>query len=130
MNLEKKKELAARTLNVSKERVVFNTQRLDEIKSAITKRDIKDLLAAKAIKIKEIKGRKRKSQRKTRRRAGSIRKKTIKKKRQYMILTRKLRRYLSYRKKKRLISKEDYQKIRKEIRASAFKNLSQLKEKY
>src|SRR3989338_9702094 len=117
MNLEKKKELAARTLNISKDRVVFNTQRLEEIKSAITKKDIKDLLAGRAIKIKEIKGRKRRSQRKTRRRAGSIRKKAIKKKRQYIILTRKLRRYLSHQKKKGLISKENYQRIRKEIRA-------------
>ena len=43
MNLQKKKELAARTLTIGKDRIMFNTSRLDEIKEAITKQDIKDL---------------------------------------------------------------------------------------
>ena len=43
MNLKKKKSLATRTLKVGKERIVFLKSRLDEIKEAITKQDIKDL---------------------------------------------------------------------------------------
>ena len=43
MNLSKKKALAARTLNVGKARILFNVQRLGEIKEAITKQDIRDL---------------------------------------------------------------------------------------
>ncbi len=129
MNLSKKKELAARTLSVGKDRIIFNIQRLDEIKEAITKQDIKDLFNSKAIIIKEISGRKANLKRRTRRRAGSIRKKPAKSKRSYVILTRKLRRYLLMLKKKSQITKEKFIKLRKEIRASAFQNLAQLKER-
>ena len=74
MNLEKKKMLAARTLGVGKARIIFNVARINEIKEAITKQDIRDLAADKAILIREIKGTKKKVKRKTRRRAGSIKK--------------------------------------------------------
>ena len=46
MKLEGKKDLVARTLGVGKGRIVFNVQRLEEIKQAITKQDIKDLVQA------------------------------------------------------------------------------------
>ncbi len=59
MNLEKKKKLAARTLNVGKERIIFLKSRLEEIKEAITRQDIKDLHKDGAIIIKEEKGRKK-----------------------------------------------------------------------
>ena len=127
MNLLKKKELAARTLNVGKDRIIFNTQRLEEIKEAITKQDIKDLFNSKAIIIKEISGRKAKFKR--RRRAGSIRKRPAQSKRKYIIITRKLRRYLSVLKRKGQITQEKFIKLRQEIRASAFKSLAQLKDR-
>jgi len=41
MKLDKKKRLAAAVLQCSEKRVVFNTERLSEIKEAITKYDIK-----------------------------------------------------------------------------------------
>lgn len=129
MNLRKKKELAARALNISRARIIFNTSRLEEIKNAITKQDIKDLLNSKAILIKEILGRKKVVKRNTRRKGGSIRKKHKKRKYEYMILTRKLRAYLSSLKKRGLIQKEQFLKLRKEIRASDFKSLAQMKEK-
>lgn len=129
MNLRKKKELAARALNISRDRIVFNTSRLEEIKTAITKQDMKDLLNSSAIFIKEIGGRKKVVKRNTRRKGGSIRKKHRKRKREYMIITRKLRAYLSTLKKRGLIQKEEFLKLRKEIRASDFKSLAQLKEK-
>ena len=127
MNLLKKKELAARTLNVGKDRIVFNIQRLDEIKEAITKQDIKDLFSSKAIVIKEISG--RKVRHKKRRRAGSIKKRPAHSKRIYIILTRKLRKHLSVLKRKGQIKKEKFIKLRQEIRASAFKSLAQLKDR-
>ncbi len=43
MNLRTKKELAAKALKVGKERIVFVEARLDEIKEAITKQDMRDL---------------------------------------------------------------------------------------
>ena len=75
MQLNKKKELAARTLKVGKGRIVFNKERLSDIKEAITKQDIRELLRDKAIIITAIQGRRKIVKRKTRRRAGSIKKK-------------------------------------------------------
>lgn len=129
MDLTKKKELTARTLNVGKDRIVFNTQRLDEIKEAITKQDIKDLLNSKAIIIKEISGRRKNIKRKLRRRSGSIKKKPKSRKREYIIITRKLRNYLSHLKRKGVISIENYYSLRKDIRTRTIKSLAQIKEK-
>ncbi|MDO8508416.1 MAG: 50S ribosomal protein L19e [Nanoarchaeota archaeon] len=129
MKLNKKKELAARTLHVGKNRIVFNLQRLDEIKEAITKQDIKDLVNSHAIIVKEVKGRMKKPQRKTRIRQGSRRKKIVDKKREYIIITRKLRNYLAVLKRQGLILPEKYSTLRKEIRARTVKSLSQMKER-
>jgi large subunit ribosomal protein L19e len=128
MNLSKKKNLAAKTLGVGKVRIVFNTERLSEIKEAITKQDIRDLFASKAIWIKNIKGRKSHDKRRNRRRKGSVRKQAINKKQQYVLLTRKLRAHLAELKRKKTISKEHYLKLRKEIKASLFKNKHHFKE--
>lgn len=128
MKLEKKRSLAARTLNVGKNRIVFNTSRLNEIKEAITKQDIKDLKESGAISVKEVKGRRKIIKRKTRRRAGSI-KKTVKGgKRKYVILTRKLRAHLKYLKKNKKIKQEEFIQLRKKIRNSAFRSLDHLNE--
>ena len=129
MNLSKKKQLAVRALGISKDRIIFNTTRLDEIKDAITKQDIKDLVASKAIILKNIKGRKSKEKRKTRLRAGSRRRKIINKKNEYMIMVRKLRKYLQIVRRQAAISEKDYQKFRKEVRARIIRNLAQLKER-
>ena len=129
MNLNKKRELVARTLDIGKGRIVFNTNRLDEIKEAITKQDIKDLVYSKAIILKEKKGRRTKSKRKTRIRQGSRRRKIVDKKREYIIITRKLRKYITYLKKQSKISKEIYLNLRKEIKARTIKSLVQMKER-
>jgi len=129
MKLENKKPLIARTLGVGKGRILLNTSRLDEIKQAITKQDIRDLVSSGAIKIKEKKGRKVNVKRTTRRRAGSLRKKVKNSKRVYITLTRKLRAHLSSLKSKGKITPESFKKLRQEIRASSFKSLSHMKEK-
>ena len=129
MKLERKKELAARSLGIGKTRLVFNPERLDEIKEAITKQDIRDLLNNRAIIIKEIKGRRKVRVRKMRRGVGSVRKKVLNKKTRYVKLTRKLRSNLSQARKKGM-SREKYIQLRKEIKASAFKNLAHLRERF
>jgi large subunit ribosomal protein L19e len=128
MKLEKKKALVARTLNVGKGRIVFNTQRLSELKEAITKQDIKDLKESGVIIIKEEKGRKRKPVRKTRRRMGSVKKKINAGKKKYVTLTRKLRAHLFGLKRQNKIDKKNYSELRKHIRASNFRNLAHMKE--
>ena len=128
MNLLKKKILVARTLKVGKGRIIFNTQRLNEIKEAITRQDIRELFKDGAISIREIKGRKKNIKRKIRRRAGSIKKTVSTRKRDYMNLTRKLRAYIVELKKHGTITVEKYRKLRKEIRASIFRSKAHFKE--
>jgi len=128
MNLGKKKALAARTLKVGKERIVFLNSRLSEIKDAITKQDIRDLKNDGAIAIKEIKGKKVNEKKSRKRGPGKIKKNVSKRKQKYVILTRKLRKYLSEMKKQDKVSKEVSDDIRKKIRNKFFRSKSHLKE--
>ena len=128
MNLAKKKSLAARTLKVGKGRIVFLKSRLNEVKEALTKQDVKDLQKDGAIIIKEIKGKRKKERRKKRRNVGKIKKKINKRKQKYVILTRKLRGYISELKKQGKLSKEEVSEIRKRIRNRKFRSKAHLKE--
>ena len=128
MNLSKKKELAKRTFDVGKNRIVFVKSRLKDIKEAITKQDIRDLKQDKAIIIKEKQGRKKVIRKKRRRSVGNIRKKRKTRKKDYVILTRKLRKYILEMKNQKRISKEEFDDIRKKIRNKIFRSKSHLKE--
>jgi len=128
MNLGKKKALASRTLKVGKERIVFINERLDEIKEAITKQDIRDLKQERAIVVKEIKGRKKVEKRKRRRGLGKIKKKVNTRKKDYVIMTRKLRAYVKGLSNQGEISKEETKEIRKKIRNKDFRSKAHLKE--
>ena len=57
MNLRSKKQLAAKTFGVGKGRIVFVNERIEEIKEAITKQDMRNLQKDGVIIIKEIGGR-------------------------------------------------------------------------
>ena len=129
MQLNKKKELAARTLGVGKGRIIFNRERIDEIKEAITRQDIKDLVRGKAINIAEKTGTRTKVKRKTRRRMGGVRKKVNKRKREYITITRKLREFIRRLKEKKAINPEQYRKLRKEIKSRSLKSKAHLKER-
>ena len=126
MNLKKKKILAVKTLGIGKNRVVFLKSRLAEIKEAITKQDIRDLKNDGAILIKEIKG-KRKKESIRKRSPGNIRKKINKRKKEYVSITKKLRKYTAEMKKQKKISKEENKEIRKKIRNRTFKSKTHLK---
>ena len=77
MQLKIQKRLAAQILKSSENDIWLDSNRLDEIKDAITKADIKSLIKDKAIKSKKIRGisryrvRKRKKQKSKGRRSGS-----------------------------------------------------------
>jgi len=128
MNLSKKKALAIKTLNVGRKRIVFVKSRLEDIKEAITKQDIKDLQKDGAIIVKEVKGRKKNLKKKSRRSTGNIRKKVKKRKEEYVIMTRKLRKYVKELRNQGKLSREEAQDIRKKIRNKYFKSLGNLKE--
>lgn len=127
MNLRKKKELAARVLRVGKDRIVFLQSRLDEIKEAITKQDIRGLRDEGAIVIKEKGGRK-KLKKRVSKSPGNIKKRVKKRKHEYIIMTRKLRSYVNEMKKQEKITGEEAKDIRKKIRNKIFKSKNSLKE--
>jgi large subunit ribosomal protein L19e len=128
MNLSNKKILAAKTLGVGTGRIELNINRLEEIKEAITRQDIKDLVKSGAIKIKEPNGRRKNVKRKQRRRIGKIKLKVKARKRSYIIITRKLRNYIKSLKAQEKITNEKYSELRKQIRNRSFKSKRHLKE--
>jgi len=129
MNLRSRKNLAARILKVGKNRIVFAESRLDEIKEAITKQDIRELKKEGAIIIKEKKGRKNRLQKKKKKRSpGNIRKKVNKRKKEYIAMVRKQRAYVKEMKTQGKVSQEEFKNIRKKIRNKFFKSKAQLKE--
>ena len=128
MNLGKKKNLAARTLGVGKKRIVFLAPRVDEIKEAITKQDIRDLKEEGAIVVREVKGRKKVEKRKRKRSTGKIKKKVNMRKEKYIALTRKLRRSVAEFVRVEKLSKEQAIDVRKKIRNKFFRSKAHLKE--
>ncbi len=126
MNLRKKKALAARTFGVGLARIEFVKPRLEEIKEAITKQDIRDLHKDGAIKIKEIKGRRTMTGKKKKKSIGNVRKKVNKRKSEYVTMTRKLRKHLAENKEK--LTDKERKEIRKKIRNRFFRSKAHLKE--
>ncbi|PJE81168.1 hypothetical protein COU58_03700 [Candidatus Pacearchaeota archaeon CG10_big_fil_rev_8_21_14_0_10_32_42] len=122
-----KKELASKTLKIGKERIKFVRARLDEIKEAITKQDIRDLVLSGAILIKPVKGRRKNEKRKNRRGPGKIKKKVKKRKEEYVKITRKLRKHVKHLKKQGQITNEEFKSLRKEIRNRSFRSKANLK---
>lgn len=128
MNLRKKKNLTARALGVGKQRIAFVNERKNEIKDAITKADIRDLVRSGAIKIKEIKGRKKVETRKRKRGPGKVKKKLNNRKAEYVIITRKLRGYVKGLYEADKIDRTKYHALRKRIKNREFANQIQIKE--
>lgn len=130
MQLAKKKELAAKVLKVGKNRVVFMEGHLAEIKEAISRQDILDLHKSGAIQVKEVSGRKKIVKRKHRRRVGKIKKKVNNRKKEYVTITRKLRKFAKHMFKIGSIDKVEHQEVRKQIRARKYRSKRNLKEHF
>ncbi len=128
MQLNSKKQLAAKVFGVGTDRILFVESRLAEIKEAITRQDIRDLHNAGAIKIKDASGRRKIVKRKHRRRTGRFRKKINQSKADYVIITRKLRKFAKHLLKTKKIDKEAYGDVRRKIRARIFKSRRHLNE--
>jgi large subunit ribosomal protein L19e len=128
MNLSKKKQLAAKTLKVGKNRIIFNQNSTAEIKEAITKQDIKTLFEEGIISIKPIKGRRKLIRRTRRKGPGKIKNKINYRKQVYVKLVRKLRKYLKELKIKNEITLELYKELRKKIKMKAFRSRAHLRE--
>ncbi len=127
-NLTSRRELAAKTFNVGKNKIFFENSRISEVKEAITKQDMRDLLADGAIRIRENSGRKQKPERRTRKGPGKIKMTIGTRKTDYMILTRKFRRYVKELRNQGKLDKEKYYDLRKKIKSKMFKDKAHLKE--
>jgi len=128
MNLAKKKSLAQKVLGAGKKRIMFVQSRLDEIKEALTKQDIRDLKKEGAIVIKEKKGRKRNIKRKNKKGPGKIKKTLNTRKKDYVRTTRKLRKYVAEMKRKKMLNSGEVKDIGKKIRNRQFRSQAHLKE--
>ena len=129
MNLNNKKLLAVKTFGVGKKRIIFLPSRIEEIKEAITKQDLRDLKEDGAILISEVKGRKTVvAKKRNKRSVGNVRKKVNKRKAEYVALTRKLRRLVAEAKKQGRLNLAEVKEIRKKIRNKMFKSKANLKE--
>jgi len=128
MNLKRKKRLAARTFGVGAGRIIFRNERIEEIKEAITKQDMKDLLSSNAIMIREITGQRKAEKRNRKRSFGKIKKKLRMRKKTYMHLTRKMREFAKQLLLQGRITKEEYWEIRKKIKSRIFRSKSHMSE--
>lgn len=126
MNLRNKKKLMARVLKVGANKIRLNSGMKEEIKEAITRQDMRDLMKEKIISLREGKGRKSKIKSSGRRGFGSV--KRHKKGRYYVKITRKLRNYLKSLREKNKIGREEYHVLRKKIKAGIFKDLNHLRQ--
>lgn len=128
MNLRAKKQLAANTFGVGNSRIKFVNERMEEIKEAITKQDMRNLQKDGAIIIKEVRGRSKNVNKGKKRHVGKVRRKVNTRKRDYVILVRKLRKVIADKKRNGEMSREEVKEIRKKIRNKLFKSKAHLKE--
>ena len=138
MKLNNQKVIAAGLLNCSKKRVVFDTERLEEIKEAITKADLRGLIKDKAIYAKPVKGisrgraRKRQEQRRKGRQKGHSSKKGKKtarlpKKKKWIIKIRNQRNFLKELKDKKIINKRMNSDLRSKAKGGFFRSKRHIK---
>lgn len=127
MKLDKKKKLAAKVLDVGLGRIWINPARQEDIKEAITRQDIRDLVKEKVIRIKPITGKRKKVKRKTRRHAGKI-KKVVKNKKEYILKIRRMRSYLRLLRRAGKLSSKNYLKLRRAAKSVKFADFKQFKE--
>ena len=138
MKLDTQKKIAASVLGCSKNRVILDIERLDEIKEAITKTDIRSLIKDKAIKEKPIKGTSRSKANKIR----TQKKKGLKaghgsrkgkagarkpKKEKWMAKIRIQRKFIKELKIKEIINTKEYSELRSKSKGGFFRSKRHIK---
>jgi len=138
MRFKIQKRLAARVLKSTEKNIKFDSDRLDEIKDAITKADIKSLIKDKAIKAKKRVGissfrtRKIQKQKSKGRRRGPGSKKSgvnarITKKRRWINHVRVQRKFLRNLRDKSAIDKSSYRSLYMKSKGGFFRSKRHLK---
>lgn len=138
MNLKNKKRIAAQLLKAGTKRVWFNPDKLSEIKEAITKEDIRNLIREGSIRVKQKKGisrfRVRKiliQKRKGRRQGPGTRKgkatARLSRKSDWMNRVRKQRELARILKDKKVLTSKEYSDLRAKIKGGYFRSKRHLK---
>ncbi|MAG50172.1 50S ribosomal protein L19e [archaeon] len=138
MNLKNQKKLSAQLLKVGINRVWFDTDRLEEIKEAITKADLKGLISSKVIQAKPMHGiskfrtRKNKLQKRkgNRKGAGSRKgKKTSRlgRKEAWVSSVRTQRNFIKLLKSKEVVTKKVYRDIYNKVKGGYFRSRRHIK---
>ncbi len=131
------KRIAASILKIGQNRVWFDPFRINDIREAITKEDIRVLIKEKAIKRKPVIGVKRragkirqKRKRKGRGRGPGRKRKIVKKrKKEYIIKIKNLRKYIQTLKQENIISTKESRKLMRLSKAGMFKSKKDIKDK-
>jgi large subunit ribosomal protein L19e len=138
MNLKVQKRLAAQILNCSPGRVTFDNDRLEDIKQAITKRDLKLLIGDGAITRKpgnftsKVRARKLALQKRKGRRDGPGSRKgkfaaRFKPKRTWMNLLRVQREFLKLLLEKKIITRQAYRELYLKSKGGYFRSKRHIK---
>lgn len=138
MNLAHQKRIAAEMLKCSEKRVWFDAEQLEDISRAITKSDIRGLIAIGAIKEKPIKGiskfrvRHNAAQRRKGRRSGHGSRKGAKgarspRKRAWITQIRTLRKLLRHLREKELLTSATYQDLYLKSKGGFFRSKAHIK---
>ncbi len=138
MRLHSQKRLAAQVLGVGKSRVWFDNTRVNEIKEAITKDDIRGLIKRNVIQsrpkigISRLRAKKLSIQRRKGRRQGQGTRKGRKHarlttKELWINKVRSQRKFLKYLKTKNLLEISDYRKLYRLIKGNAFRSIRHIK---
>ncbi len=136
--MKSKKRLAGDILNVSPSKIIFAVDALEEIKKAITRADIRGLIAVKKItKNKsnhQSRARARKSliQKRKGRQSGQGHKKgakhsTITKKEKWMIKVRAQRDFIKDLREKKLVTLTNYRSLYRKVKGGYFRNRRHIK---
>jgi large subunit ribosomal protein L19e len=136
--MRSKKRLAAEILKISPKKIKFKAEALEDIKKAITRSDIRGLIAVKQIikskkpRQSRVRARKIAAQKKKGRQKGHGSRKgskhsKISKKQKWMIKVRSLRELLKHLKEKKLISPKNYRLVYSKIKGGFFRNKRHLK---
>ncbi len=129
MSMKIQKRLAADILKCGENRIRFNQERLDEIRDAITRGEIKALIKDGAIYAEPVRGQQRirvKERRGPGRRKGA-KFSVITRKRRWIMRVRSQRRYLAMLRDSGRLKEEAYRKVYLQIKAGRFKSIADLK---
>ncbi len=138
MDLSFKKKIASQLFKCSKKRVKFDTERLDEIKEAITKDDIRGLISDNALIKTQKKGvsraraKKRQEQRRAGKRRGHGKRKgkataRLPKKDAWMAKIRAQRKFLAELKEKGLVDNKTYRMLYLKSKGGFFRSRRHIK---